>query len=969
MKQIIYIFLLLFIINTQSICQQYYYHHYDVTNGLSGNTVYTISQDNDGFMWFGTETGLSRFDGRQFRNYTAQDGLFDNEIISLFVDSKNRVWIFPFRGSIYYYYQGKIHNSENDSLLKKFHLNNEIFKASEDNSGNIFFLEQKKLHILSADNEVTEIDTIDNYSFYTVSCGTAANGNFNLYIIQLTGIKDHSVGIYEYGNSRLITKGSFQDSNYSRTSFEINKHYRVIKNGLVFQIYNQKDNSYFELKTPDHFHTLSYINDSCFTLSTFNKTVLFNVNRKKIVDSFLVNKVTNKCFNDRENNLWFASMTEGVYRLSPARSKLYKIESNFNFLPVYAINYAKGNLYVGSERKLLWELNLKESQLKSYLLNIDYNINRISNIQINQNNNLLIGSNIGLFNFNNKKTSVFLPNLSVKSSFIEDNSLIIASDRAAFDISLLNGHRDTIWGNRSTCAYKFNNKYYIGSLHGLYIVQGYPKRTIIDIGKKFPVLKDKIITLGKDSSDNLWIATESNGLIGIKDDKVIYQLTVKNGLTSNLCRCIYISNHTIWVGTDKGISKIDILHQPFKITNFTAADGLDCEIINCIYARGDSVFAGTPYGITFFDAAKIQSTPACNLKLLNIQSKNSNWYFKQDSIHLTSKDNFIRFEYTGISFMSSGDISYYYQLQGFSNEWRSTKQNTIEFQSLRAGKYRLNLYAVNKYGIKSKTVSIEFKKAKPFWQLWWIWGIILGLLIIASWFIIKIRIKKIKELANQELLREKQLLELEQLALRSQMNPHFIFNSLNSIQQYIFAGDVMEANRFITEFSSLVRQTFYISSKKFIPLEEEIKYLETYLTLEQVKYEHVFNFQLITGTGITEDIPVPPLLVQPFIENSIRHGVLNLKNEHGKILVSFAIENNHLLCIVEDNGIGRETARKLKAATASTHQSKGMEMVQKRIDSLNNIYNSDITVSIEDIIEENKTGTRVKLKLPLHYDE
>lgn len=967
MKQIACILFFLLTVSISSISQQYNYYHYDVKDGLSGNTVYSLTQDKDGFMWFGTETGLSRFDGNNFKNYTADDGLYDNEIINVFVDSKNRVWIFPFKSAVYYYYQGKIYNSTNDTVLKKFNLKGEIFKACEDKNGNIFFLEQKKLHILSANNQLTEIDKIDNYYFYNNTCGITSDGYCNLYIILLTGVIDHSVSIYEYKNSKFVFKRAFQDSNYSRTAFEINGHYRVIKNGLVFQIYDQKNDSSV-LKTPDHFHTVSYVNDSCFALSTFNKTALFNVKQRKVTDSFLVNKVTNKCFTDKENNLWFATMTEGVYRLSSTRFKLYKIESNANSLPVYAINSSNGLLYIGSEKKLLWQLNPKNGGLKTFHLSTEYNINRISNIQIDNKKNLLIGSNIGLFNFNNEKTSVFLPDVSVKSNFIDSNFLIIASDRAAFNISLFDRKRDTIWSSRATCAYKFNKQYYIGTLHGLYIVKREPEHSIIDLGTTFPVVKDKIITIQADSSGNLWVATESNGLIGIKNNKVVYQLTTKNGLASNLCRCFYISGKNLWIGSNKGISKIDISSQPFKITSFTAADGLDCEIINCIYAKGDSVFAGTPYGITFFDAGVMETTSSCNLKLLNIQSKKYNWYFKQDSIRLSSEDNFLQFEYAGISF-ATGEITYHYQLKGLNDTWQSTTQNILEFQSLHPGKYELYIYAVNKYGVKSETLIIPFTKAKSFWQLLWVQSLAIIIVGILIWMILKVRIKAVRKAANEKLLRERQINELEQMALRAQMNPHFIFNSLNSIQQYVFAGDVLEANEFITNFSSLVRQTLYISGKKFITLTEEVNYLDSYLKLEQVKYENMFKFQLVSDENITENTQVPPLLLQPFIENSIRHGVLNLKNGSGEILVHFYRNSNFLFCIVEDNGVGRENASRLRKRENTFHQSKGMELVQKRIESLNSIYNCNITVSVEDIIDENKTGTRVKIKLPLNYDE
>jgi hypothetical protein len=423
------------------------------------------------------------------------------------------------------------------------------------------------------------------------------------------------------------------------------------------------------------------------------------------------------------------------------------------------------------------------------------------------------------------------------------------------------------------------------------------------------------------------------------------------------------------LGTDKGICKINISYHPFHISHFTAAEGLDCEIINCIYANEDSVFAGTPFGVTFFITNKIQNKSICELKLIDIQSNKDNWYYKQDSIHLLSNDNFLRFEYTGISFVSSGDITYYYQLKGLDTSWQSTKQNSVEFESLPAGDYEFSIYALNKYGIKSKTLIVFFTKDKTFWQLAWVRGILIFFVAFLIWLILRARIKSIRKKANEKIISERKIYEHEQMALRAQMNPHFIFNSLNSIQQYVFAGDAMEANHFITSFSSLIRQTLYISGKKFITLVEEVKYLEAYLTLEQCKYENIFNFQItLSKEVVPENIPIPPLLLQPFIENSIRHGVLNMKERTGKILIQFLIINDMVECIIEDNGIGREKAIKLRS-TNSQHRSKGMELVQKRIENLNTIYNVNIVVFIEDIQKNNETGTCVRIKLPLSYAE
>lgn len=973
MRSIVFVILILVCIN--SISQEYNYYHYDVKDGLSGITVYSIAQDKDGFLWLGTENGLSRFDGSNFKNYTSNDGLSANEIINLFVDSKNRVWIFPFKSSIYYYYQGKIHNVNNDTILRKFNLGDEIFDASEDKNGNIFFLEQRKLHILSPKNEVKEVEKINDKIFDVNGCGVDADGICNLYVsIRYTSVKDYRFYVYKYQNSRMALHSVFYDSSFLRNAMKVNAGYTVIKNGSVFQICSQKTRDSFNIKIPNRFHTISYITDSSFAISTFDKTFLYNIDSRKIVDSFLANKPVNRCFRDKEGNLWFATTTQGLYRLSSTNYKVYRFEDNQNYVPVYSLHAFNNHLFIGGSKNYLWDLKLNNNVLKKLNIGNEYTINSITQIQVNQ-NDLYIGSNIGIFKITDKEVSAYFKNIAIKSFFIHDSSIIIATNRAVYELPLNNlalynsSYYDTIWRNRSTCADKINDKYYVGTLKSLYLVSDDSERSILDMGKSFPVLNDKIISIKTVTGNDAWIATESNGLIYIQNDKVVYQLTIKDGLPSNLCKCLYVSDNNIWVGTDKGVCKIDISGFPFSIRNFNTSEGLNSDIINCIYTNGDSVFAGTPFGLSVFTDSKIQQTSMCNLKLLNIQSKDYNWYSKQDSIRLSSKDNFLQFEYAGISFVSAGDVTYYYQLKGLNDIWQSTKQNILEFQSLGSGKYELNIYAVNKYGVKSEMLTVPFTKAKTFWQLLWVQILATIIVGIFVWLILKFRIEAVKKAANEKLMRERQINELEQMALRAQMNPHFIFNSLNSIQQYVFAGDVMEANEFITNFSSLVRQTLYISGKKFITLAEEVKYLDSYLQLEQAKYENMFRFQVISDENITENTQVPPLFIQPFIENSIRHGVLNLENGMGEILVHFYRNSNFLFCIVEDNGIGRENASRLRKRTDARHQSKGMELVQKRIESLNSIYNCEITVSVEDIIEENKTGTRVKIKLPLNYEE
>jgi ligand-binding sensor domain-containing protein len=968
-KALITIFLVIFFTIFKGNTQEYNYYHYDIKDGLSGITVYSIAQDKDGFLWIATASGLSRFDGTSFKNYGSNEGLNDNEIISLFVDSKNRVWIFPFKSSIYYYYQGKIHNSSNDTLLRKFNLKNEIFKASEDKDGNIFFLVQQKIYVLSKDDNLNTINNINGEPFYCDGCGRALDGNSRFFICFNKNLVLRRINVFTYNNSVLVDNGVLDNCNFSRNTFEINPYYIVTQNGLYFDINDLRKKRHSSIKVPDHFHNISYINDTLFTISTVEKTFLYNVNKSRIADSFLLNKLVNNCFEDKEKDLWFATQNQGLYRLSSLKYKIYKLEDNFNAFPVGALSRYNQLLYIGGPKYLLWKLDLTTNKLEKIDIKTNIIINQVTAIKAIDSSTILVSGNIGYCKINNGKLAIRLMEVSVKDFLLYNDSIIAATDRAVFQFPFNYTSLDTIWKSRATCVYRISDEYYIGTLNGLYAVKKSAEQSITNEKDSLLLVKDKIIAISQSSDGDIWVATESSGLICLHNDKIVYQLTTKDGLLSNLCRCLYIEGNAIWIGTNKGISKLDISHTPFSVTNFTEADGLDCEIINCIYAKGDSVYAGTPFGISFFRDRQIENSSLCSLKLLDITSTDSDWYDKQNNIHLSSNDDLLRFEYAGISFRSEGNITYYYQLKGLDTSWQTTNQNVVSYQALPSGDYQFNMYAVNKYGVKSNSVFVHFSKAKTFWELTIVRIAILLLVAAIIWFIIKTRISAIETKANESIQRERKINEIEQMALRSQMNPHFIFNSINSIQQYVFAGDVIEANRFITNFSSLVRQTLYISGKKFITVGEEIEYIKAYLNLEKIKYENVFDFTVIVENDVDNNIPVPPLILQPFIENSIRHGVLNLESRQGNILLHFFVEeSNHLICIVEDNGIGRKSAMKLKSHILD-HQSKGMELVNKRINGLNAIYNTDISVIIEDIEQDNVTGTRVKIKLPLKYDE
>jgi LytS/YehU family sensor histidine kinase len=214
----------------------------------------------------------------------------------------------------------------------------------------------------------------------------------------------------------------------------------------------------------------------------------------------------------------------------------------------------------------------------------------------------------------------------------------------------------------------------------------------------------------------------------------------------------------------------------------------------------------------------------------------------------------------------------------------------------------------------------------------------------------------------------KRIGDLEQLARKSQMNPHFIFNSLNSIQQYVMDADLAGANKFISGFSRLIRQTLDFSSKQEISLEEEVNYLTNYLELEKTRLEAAFTYSVNIDDGILmSEHYIPPMILQPFVENSVRHGLRYRKDKGGKITITVIKQNNQLIFVLEDNGVGRKAAQQYKSISPIEYQSKGISLTAERIALLNTDNPNKIHVRIDDLEDELQTGlgTRVTISLPV----
>lgn len=957
---------ILFFILSDIFSQDYNYIHYTIKDGLAGNTVYGVAQDNDGYMFFATENGLSRFDGKEWKTFTVKDGLPDNEILTIYADSKGRVWMGQFNKTLCYYYKGVIHNSANDTLVKKINLQTSINGIFEDETNSIIFSSQEEIFKISSQNTIEKIISVTK-SEATEKRYKLAINKFPLRSVPVCIIRrNKDFLLYEAGKLKLLNK-SILDSFCALPPIYnlVNKLKKnVLSDSIDFRPSNM--NSY---DIPNQFD--QFINSN-------NGTWFISAKGKETVEHFLPATKTGHTIEDLEGIFWITTLGNGVYKLSSRAIKTSMIKdiSKNSSKEIFSITKnselilggaSYGKLIIckfNNNPKIVWDY---QSYIKFSKNTQDLN-RATSSIQIN-NNTSIIGFDSYLLKLQNSKPSFNYDVMPVKSiEKIDDNNLIVGTGNHCYKVRICDLKIvDTIWDDRTTYAFYQNNQYYVGTLTGLYLVDANKKETYL--GNIHPALKRRIVCVKATTDGTLFVATADAGVVVLKDNKFVRLINDENGLSSNSCKTLHINNNFLWVGTINGITKIDLRNRN-KVVKYSTSDGLPSNIINVIYVDNtdSTVWVGSPDGLTSFKEKDLVSTSICNLVMQDITVSNKSLAIDSNNFYLKHIDNNIRFQFVGISFRSGDDITYSYMLEGLDKKWQQTKERNLNYPTLESGDYTMYLFATNKFGVVSKTIKINFTIATPFWETIWFKGLIAILVIAVIYFFLKRRFDKAKKEQAKKAFVKQQLASMEQLALQAQMNPHFIFNCLNSIQQFTMHDDKEKANKYLTDFAVLVRTTLDNSGKKNITIAEEALYLSRYLELEQLRFGDSFTYDIIVDESVDKDFTkMPAMLLQPYVENSLRHGIRLKKEGKGNVKVVFCEENNYLICSVKDNGVGRDASAKAKTQQHIEYQSRGMELTAKRIELLNTEVTHKASVTIIDLMDDNNIaiGTEVVLRIPL----
>lgn len=954
LKNAIVIFLILLLTSLLVEAQELAYRNFTIADGLPSNTVYDICQDDEGYMWFATENGLSRYDGEHFKNFTIMDGLPDTEVLSFFKDSRKRIWFSTLNGKIGYLEKGKFHNGENTEFLKGISIENVIYDIGEDKNNNLYFSSFKFCLKISPDLEVQK-KRIDRSANELLE-----DKNGNLYIRNLFP-KDTftTLSLFDFIETKLpksqFTIASQLKLRSTTDSINITK---------IFGI----DQSISSPITENFSTNAIRIDDELWLGGITTPLQIFNIEGKKLsLKTRLDNLYTSRSFVDKNKNVWMGSIGKGAY--------LFRQSSNYNYkagkdlkgeqLTSFYLDKSNGYIYVGSNQGLIDVISEngiinKKIQKKGigYQRIRAIKKGKFGNIWVIGDSQTSIHKSKSLRTIKQNSFQGYLtpsPKGILLSETAEENYLATSGGVFPFQYNENAATRSTkIISERSTCLFKDNeNTLWVGTTIGLCAIKNNNS-----IPPEEYLLKEEPITSINQVDSILIIGTNGKGIILLNGNKQ-RRLTAENGLASNLVRSIYVhSDHSVWVATNEGLSVIKSIEksQPIFTTileenGLVSNNVLDCDILD------SSLYVLCPQGVSKLDLTSINfNWGAPQIDISQIMVNDEPIDMSNKSIQLNYSKNNISLDYNGIHYGNRSGIEYIYKLVGYHDEWQKTKSNHLIFEKLPPGKYTLELYAsiLNKKSERPELFTFEIIPA--FHQR--IWVQILAALLLA--LALAYFIRKIFEREHKKSKIENRLLQLEQIALQSQMNPHFIKNALGAIQHLMIKKDVRTANKYLITFGELITTMTRQANQSTINIAEEINMMELYLSIEKLRFDNNFEYSIDCVSDELMEERIPSMMIQPLVENSIIHGFRDINRNKANLLsVRLEAIDNYVICTIKDNGMGMKHQH-LKQQRLVKKQGIGMSNIQERILLLSNKYPK----AYFKIVETGEYGTVIELCLP-----
>ena len=979
------LFLLLF--NGAVYGQSLRFYQYTVEDGLPSSTVYQLTQDQQGLMWFGTEAGLCSFNGYEFTSYTIEDGLPDNDVLRVMEDASGRIWVITLKG-IACLDHGRFRIAEaipENVLVYSITQDRKknIYASAFDNRGSYVFKEEKgswRIHFKGL--RVKNLQARGGRLYFSedipgpnsIICSIPVNGKVEKRIECI---------------SSSSTMPNFIHSDY----------YGIVYNAAMSAVYAVKDGKTKKLIGADEgifaAHSLRTIyedRDHHLWLATSNGVFRFSPEgfKTKQYDYYLPGVDVISPMEDQEGNMWFTTFGKGVYFL-PEKATYCKnigLRDGLVSQNVTAIESSQDGLVIAgfNNNKLAF---VEETSIKPILLNPPRSYSRVKAIRQINTHRFLVGTDVGM-NLIDRWGHVkqVTGKMAIKSLYVDDKeSVWVGWSKGMGKLEMV--AQSDFWNESSISAgenYPFRfeeatdirttafcegiekDTLWFGSNRGLFYKVA---DSVAYAGDLHPLLSSSISDIQPGPDRTLWIGTYGNGLV-IKKGNRFMELKEQNGLSNNMCNKIYFDRQGIaWIATNKGVSMIrsvDFEHHTFDATYFDARDGLVSDEVRDLTKVGEKVWMATAKGISVLDEAFTTSEKQKLPIYISSIKINEKEVTLKDSLYLDYRQNNVKFQFTGVSFAAMGVLNYKYRLLGLDKDWIYSQQRIAQYPYLEPKNYLFEVAVQDKNGTWSEAPVSVYLSIRPHFTQTLLFKLFIALsFVLVVLAVYYIRMYRLKEKERLKAALNKKVADIEQQALRAQMNPHFMFNSLNAIQKYILKNEPDCAQKYLTKFSRLMRMVLENSRNTAIPLSQEIDTLSLYMDMERMRFNEKFDYSFNIAPGIdTYAVQVPPMLIQPFIENAVRHGIRPLSRK-GSIQVGFKMNENTLLCSIEDDGIGISASKELKSRHHVEYQSRGMSLSLDWLKAIGRLVDVNVSYDIEELYHDDRRvkGTRISLRIPL----
>ncbi|WP_026703489.1 sensor histidine kinase [Flavobacterium soli] len=934
--------------------------------GLPSEVIYDLFVASDGLLYLGTDKGLITYDGVNFKQIKYKDNL-GNAINSIQQDRDGVIWCKNFANQLFTLKNELL--EENAVAKSIFHKQGENFVDYVISNGKVWIITQNKIFTFYRGQHPKLVYSLQK---------NEADGFLSMVY------DNHLRKLYVSTASRILTflDDKLIDLSEEKNGFKILELFR----GQV--CYNHRSMNYdcvvgdrkIEL-TDDlkniFLNRLSSVGNSLWLCSN-NGLYEIDVANFKFKEGFLKEKRITDIVKDHEGNSWISTLDEGLYLMPNKEIKSF----NFDLAKEYSNkNYTRitkgpnGNYFIGTSNGKIIEINTKGEKVLVYNTQSDNTIEFVSF----SGNQLL--TTYGFFTIGNP--TMITKNIYLGKGIVEDdqgNFLFANSNFAGLIAKSLNGMPNfekplskykmisygkydnqvlTFRDKRAKCVLfdRYERKYYVAYIDGLYVYDNLGNEIVIKLPDNKEIIASEMV---QDAEGSVWISTLQNGVVKIQNERVVQRITTKNGLSSNNCRRMEIDEKSLWIVTDNGFDLFDLKAR--KVKNAALNLCIKGITINDVFVDNKTVGLATNQGVYYFDKDIVEDENLPQFDFTGFFVNGKKLPYNQDLV-LTHDQNNINIKFSTIHFKSLGDYTYEYRLKTYDDTWYSqpSKTNNINYLALNPGKYKFEIRV--KIGDNyTNTREINFIINKPFWLQYWFMGLsFLGLLAL---LLLVYRWAEIKTKKSQEL---REQLALSQLtALRSQMNPHFMFNVLNAVQGLIYSNQKNRATDYLGKFSDLMRKILDSSDKNEVTIEKEFETIDLYVSLEKARFEDDFEYKISFPENVDlSQHTIPSMIIQPFVENAIKHGLMH-KEGPKRLEIKAEILNDIWCFTIDDNGIGRKASEVINQKIKK-HISFATKAIENRVKLINKT--TDVTIDIETIDKKSKLeeplGTRIKIYIPI----